>query len=52
MSNSAITLRGRGMTLAQIADQLGLSRVEVLKALVDAGCIVDTAAGRANGAGR
>jgi hypothetical protein len=50
MSNSAVTLRQRGLTLAAIAEALNLSRVEVLKALVNAGLIADTAAGRANAA--
>jgi hypothetical protein len=50
MSTSAIQLRERGMTLAAIAEALGISRVEVLQQLVDAGLIADTAAGRANAA--
>jgi hypothetical protein len=52
MSKSAVTLRQRGLTLAAIAEATGMTRVEVLKALVSAGLIADSVAGRANGAER
>jgi hypothetical protein len=50
--SNAADLRRQGLTLAEIAERLGRSRVEVLRELSDPGspwrCITDCASGRCN----
>lgn len=51
-SPRALDLRQAGLTLQEIADCLGLSRLDVFRALEQGGMIVSCATGRFNRAGR